>query len=190
MKLIVFSLCIVAAACSQGPHSPISPSPSTVAFARTGAPDAPAQTSAQDGSDLPFHGSFNGATSGVVNCPPTCPPTTLTVSGSEEGKATHLGRFSAAIVERVDMATATGTGTIDFTAANGDHLFATTAGEEEGFVPPNISSIRQVGTVTGGTGRFAGATGTFVVRFVQIIDLENATATLSGSFDGHINWGK
>ena len=190
MKLIVFSLCIVAAACSQGPDSPISPSLSTAGLARAGVPDASAQTSAQYGSDLPFHGSFSGETSGVVNCPPTCPPTTLTVGGSEEGTATHLGRFSAAFVERVDIVTATGAGTIDFTAANGDHLFATTVGEEEGFVPPNISSIRQVATVTGGTGRFTGATGSFTVRFVQIIDFASGTATLSGSFDGRINWDK
>jgi hypothetical protein len=189
MKLIVFSLCIVAAACSPGLDSPISPSLSTAGLARAGVSDAPAM-SAQYGSDLPFHGSFSGETSGVVNCPPTCPPTTLTVSGSKEGTATHLGRFSAAIVERVDIATATGTGTIDFTAANGDHLFATTVGEEEGFVPPNISSIRQLATVTGGSGRFAGATGSFTVRLAQIIDFPSGTATLSGSFDGLINWDK
>ncbi len=188
MRATVISVCVLVAGCNgQGVESPVSPTSTSAAMAQTDVPAGLPQTQAQNGSALPFRGSFTGQTSGTVNCPPTCPPTTLTVTGTEEGTATHLGRFTADVIEVVDNATASGAGTIEFRAANGDRLSVTTVGREVGFTPPNISTIEQVATVIGGTGRFAGASGTFTVRFVQLIDFANATATLSGSFEGHIN---
>jgi hypothetical protein len=190
MRPIVLSLSVFAAACgAAGLDSPTSPTSAAVSPASAG-PGGPVQTQAQNGSDLPFQGSFTGQSSSVVDCPPICPPTTHTVSGTDEGTATHLGRFSATFVDVVDMATATSTGTIDFTAANGDHLFTTTAGGQEAFTPPNISSVRLVATITGGTGRFAGATGTFTVRFTQEIDFANATASIFGDLQGYITLNK
>ena len=53
--------------------------------------------------------------------------------------------------------------------------------------PPNISSVILVATVTGGTGRFAGATGRLTVRFTQIIDFADASAQVSGSIDGVVS---
>ena len=188
MRALVLSLCVFAAACSaQGLDSPTSPTSATATLVQPESPGGSSQTQARHGTGLAFRASFTGQSSAVFNCPPTCPPTSFTARGTEEGTATHLGRFTAAFVDVVDVATATSTGTIDFTAANGDRLFTTTAGGEEGFTPPNIGSVRLVATITGGTGRFAGATGTFTVRFTQVIDFANATATMSGSFEGHIN---
>lgn len=181
MRAIVLSLCVGVAACS-GPSldSPTSPTAVTL--------DSTTQTQARVGAGLPFRGTFTGRSRAEFNCPPTCPPTSFTSSGTNEGTATHLGRFTAAIVDVVDIATATATGTMDFTAANGDLLRTTTAGGEDGFTPPNIGSVRTVATITGGTGRFAGATGTLTVRFTQIIDFANATAeVVQGSLDGVIN---
>jgi hypothetical protein len=188
MRPIVLSLCVFAIGCSgQGLHSPTSPTSTTTALLGSERPDGAAQTQAWNGSALPFQGSFTGQTSGTVNCPPTCPPTTLTVRGTEEGTASHLGRFTAAVEEVVNIATAMSTGTIEFTAANGDRLLATTVGGEVGFTPPNISHIEETATITGGTGRFTGASGTFTIRFTQTIDFATGTATLTGSFEGSIN---
>jgi hypothetical protein len=145
-------------------------------------------TQARGGAELPFRGSFAGTSAATVNCPPTCPPTTLTITASSTGEATHLGHFTLAAVETVSLATKSGTGTYAFTAANGDQLFTTTAGGEDGFTPPNISRVTQVATVNGGTGRFAGATGTFTIRMTQTIDFVNNTATLSGTFDGLLSF--
>jgi hypothetical protein len=190
MKAIVIGVLVFAAGCGgHGLDSPLSPTSSSTTLARTGLPAGSAQTHARNGSAVPFRGSFTGQTIGKVNCPPTCPPTTLTITGTEEGTATHLGRFTADITEIVDLASATDAGTIEFTAANGDSVSATTVGKEVGFTPPNISTIEQVATIIGGTGRFDGVTGTFTVRFVQIIDFGEGTSTLSGSFEGHINLG-
>ena len=190
MKPIVLSLsvftAVVAAACS-GPafNSPTSP---TAATAPSG---TSARTQAQNGTELPFRGTFTGHSAAVFNGPPTCPPTSFTSTGTYEGTATHLGSFTAAIVDVVDIATATATGTMDLTAANGDVIRTTTVGGEDGFTPPNIGSVLATATITGGTGRFANATGTFTVRFTQVIDFANASAeVVSGSIDGVINLNK
>jgi hypothetical protein len=178
MRTIVVVFCLCATACgSHGPDSPAAPTSATL---------TPDQTQAQGGAELPFSGTFTIETRGAVNCPPTCPPTVLTITGTETGTATMLGRFAAASVDTVDIATATATGTMNFTAANGDRLMTTTIGGQDEFIPPNISSVRTVATIVGGTGRFANATGTFTVRYRGAIDYANGTSSGAGSFEGHI----
>lgn len=154
---------------------------STLAVQASSASAADAQ--AQSATALPFHGSYTLETSAVVT-----PPTTLTISGTATGHAAHLGRFAATFVDVVDMTNATSTGTITLTAANGDQLFATTAGGEEQFVPPNVSHVALLATITGGTGRFAAATGTFTIHSIGVIDFATGTSSGSASFDGHINF--
>jgi hypothetical protein len=187
MRPIILSVCVLTVACSGQPvDSPTGPSRvGSSTSSSAGANVSPAQP---DGSrELPFHGSFTGETRGAVNCPPECnPPTILTVTGTRMGTATYLGAFTATNVDVVDLATATGTGTFNLTAANGDQLFTTTIGGEDEFEPPNISHVLVVGTILGGTGRFAGATGTFTVRTRSVIDFGAQTSTETGSFDGHI----
>jgi len=112
------------------------------------------------------------------------------ISGTDEGNATHLGRFTAASEDTVNIATAQSTGTFNLTAADGDRIFTTTAGHETGFQPPNVSFVTQTATIVGGTGRFAGATGSFTVKIVQTIDFAAATATGTGSFAGRISFNK
>ena len=176
----ILSICatICAVACTDAVHSPLRPTAVSV---------TQAQTPAQSGSDLPFHGSFTIGTSGTFNCPPTCPPTLLTVNGTLNGTATHLGQFAADSVEAVNLATATSTGTMTLTAANGDQLFATTAGAEESFVPPNISTVRVVAEIQGGTGRFSGASGSLTIRYTAAINFAAQTSAGEGSIDGHLN---
>ena len=185
LRPLIVCLSLSLAACSgQGAASPTSPSRTPAAPALSQATGSSAQAS--HAAELPFTGSFTIRTTGTLNCPPTCPPTTLRVDGVEEGTATHLGRFTAVSVETVDLASATATGTMDFTAANGDRLLTTTTGGEDQFVPPNISHVTIAATVVGGTGRFAGATGTLTIRHVTEIDFVNGRSSGSGSIAGHI----
>jgi hypothetical protein len=115
----------------------------------------------------------------------------LTATADLTGEATHLGRFTATEHDVVVFATGRSTGTISFTAANGDELFASTAGGEDNFTPPNISHVTLAATIVGGTGRFVSATGTFSVEFTQTIDFSNGTGSWTGSFfDGRINLNK
>jgi hypothetical protein len=161
-----------AAACSgQGMDSPTSPSGQSV-----GASAQPDTT-----GPLRFEGSFTFTSNGVVTFP------TLTVTGNLEGVASQLGRFTATTREIVDMPTTSGTGTYIFTAANGDELSTTVAGGEVSFTPPNVSTVALAGTIVGGTGRFAGATGTFTLTYTGTIDFASGSSSGSGSFEGHIN---
>ncbi len=177
MRSFVLVLCLCAAACGGGLDSPISPA---------GAANISASPAAQAPTEVPFRGTFSFTSRGSVNCPPTCPPTILTVSAIQEGNATHLGRFTAVSTDAVDMATAQATGTLDFSAANGDRLHTTTVGHEEEFIPPNISRVSGVATIVDGTGRFVGATGSFTYEFTGPIDFASATSSGTGSFEGHI----
>ena len=105
---------------------------------------------------------------------------------SVAGQVTHLGGFLIDAPHRVDLATlpAQATGTFRFTAANGDTLTATFTGLGTPTASPGVFSIVETATVAGGTGRFAGATGSFVVQ--RSVDLNTLFTT--GSFDGTITY--
>ena len=183
MRLGIVSLCVMAAACSgQGLNAPTSPS---VVTATRQEASGSRQTQAQRGTELPFAGSFTRESSAAFE-----PPITLVITGTQTGTATHLGRFTATSIDRVDTVTNTGTGTLTLTAANGDQLFATTVGAESSFIPPNISNVTQAATIVGGTGRFADATGTFTINITETIDFATNSATGSGSFEGRISLNK
>ena len=126
---------------------------------------------------VPFKGSFEGTQTVTP-----LPGGVGSVTGSGTGTATHLGQFSVAFPHTVTFATRTGEGTYTFTAANGDTLTASFVGQ----ATPQGSSVSIVehGRITGGTGRFADASGTFTVErtFTQ------ATGLTEGSFEGAITW--
>jgi len=67
-------------------------------------------------------------------------------------------------------------------AANGDSIYTSVAGSSEMTATPGVFSITEVNTITGGTGRFDGAQGSFTVE--RLINL--ATGFTSGSFHGTI----
>ena len=99
--------------------------------------------------ERPFKGHADVVTIGVEEVPGG-----LLLTGSATGKATHLGRFTRTETLLLNPITGTFAGTIEFTAANGDQLYADVAG---GFISPTTA----VGTYTftGGTGRFEDASG-------------------------------
>jgi len=167
MRLMVLGVCLFAAACSgQASSSPASP---------TNVSLGPAQTAARGGTDLPFRGSY----SSVLEVPPP------SAAGTVEGTATRLGRFTGTVTAEVTGNT--GIGTFTFLAANGDQLSGTFVGEGV-FMPPNTVTRTERATIENGTGRFAGATGTFTMVTVDTIDFANGgKATGYGSFEGRIS---
>ncbi len=124
---------------------------------------------------VPFKGTLEGSQTST----PLEPPLAFSVV-SATGTATHLGQFTLEIPHTVNFATASGDGTYTFTAANGDMLTADFIGEAQ--VGPIISIVEHA-TITGGTGRFAGAAGTFTAH--RLYDPVNGTTT--GSFEGTIS---
>lgn len=107
---------------------------------------------------------------------------TLFVDGTGTGKATHLGKFTMTYDAEVNLLTRVGIGSIEFIAANGDSVFADIVGQSTPTGTPNVVSIVEIGTITGGTGRFADATGSFILER----SLDRVTGSTSGSFDGTI----
>ena len=107
---------------------------------------------------VPFEGVEVGAdTAGPFDFP------FASILDTSEGEASHLGHFTKTGIIRIDVTSETGigavTGTFTLTAANGDVLFLTGAGDAP---PPSEHPVTLLNvTVTGGTGRFEGATGSW-----------------------------
>jgi hypothetical protein len=133
--------------------------------------------------DLPFEGSLDG----VVTHIPVDEETDFVVVDAT-GTATQLGRFTVAAPHLVDLPTRTAAGTFEFTAANGDTLVAEFTGQASPTGIPGVIFIVETASIDPdlSTGRFAGATGSFVVErlFDRIAD------TTSGSFEGTIRFSR
>jgi hypothetical protein len=183
---LLLGLCVFAAGCGgEMTRSPTSPSNTFDRAAQTEADAAPAEpgapiqsTQVDPETGLPFRGSYQQTETGEPQS-----PTTLIVTGTAVGTATHLGRYTMTFTALVDLTAGTGLGQSIFVAANGDRLFTTSSGQATPTAEPGVLSIGDSFSITGGTGRFEGATGNFSgVRL-----LTAATGISSGSFDGTIN---
>jgi hypothetical protein len=125
---------------------------------------------------VPFHGSIQGLETEEGQ------GTTVLIDGSGTGIATHLGRITLTWEGTVNLLDGSGIGTFHFIAANGDSIFTEDVGQAEPTGTPGVFHIVEVNTITGGTGRFAGATGSFVLE--RLVDV--TTGFTSGSFNGVI----
>lgn len=124
---------------------------------------------------------FKGRLDGTVTVTPINPPiASVLIEGT--GNATHLGLFTVEVPHVVNQALRVGAGTYEFTAANGDTLTADFTGTAI-LLAPGVLSTTETATITGGTGRFAGATGSFVAKRTFYV----ATGTTTGSFEGTIS---
>ena len=126
--------------------------------------------------EVPFHGTIQGIEIADVQFPKAF------VDGSGSGKATHLGRFTMTYELEVDLIAHETFGSSLFTAANGDSLATDITGLGTPTENPDVVSVVEVHTITGGTGRFADATGNFIRTYF----LDLVTGVTSGSFDGTI----
>jgi len=130
------------------------------------------------GEQVPFKGSLEGDVTEAFD-----PATGLVnVDIDAAGAATQLGRFTLDIPHVVNPATHTAVGTYQFTAANGDTLTADFTGHATP-IAPGVLYIEETATITGGTGRFAGATGSFTTE--RLFDM--VAGTTAGSFKGTIS---
>jgi hypothetical protein len=130
------------------------------------------------GEQVPFRGSLEGDFTATPLSPPI-----LRVDITGTGNATQLGHFTFAISLEVNLTNNHGTGSAEFIAANGDTLTADVAAQGTPTTTPGVLAIVENTTITGGTGRFAGASGTFITERL----LDNRTRTTIGSFEGSIS---
>jgi hypothetical protein len=128
--------------------------------------------------------AFRGLVAGVETNDGAFP--VVTIQGRGIGVATHLGGFTYVNPHIVNALKMHGCGTYTVTAANGDKITADGCGDATvvSGTPPNaILSIAETNSITGGTGRFAGATGSFTVQR----RLNQTTGRFVGSFEGTIS---
>jgi len=129
-------------------------------------------------NSVPFRGSIHAIEASVVH------PPTLGVDGSGSGNASHIGRFTVTYEVEVNLVTRASTGTAHFTAANGDTIDTDISGQGNPIPGSDYSYIVETNTISGGTGRFADATGTFVVERL----LNRVTGITTGSFSGSVSY--
>ena len=130
---------------------------------------------------VPFNGAIQGQETDTLGSPPT-----QFAHGDTTGIATLVGQLRFTYDLTINHSNGVGTGSGHLIAANGDNIYTTVAAQ---FSPtpttPGVGSITDINTIIGGTGRFAGAQGSFTVeRLVDFLG-ENPHFT-SGSFHGTI----
>jgi hypothetical protein len=128
-------------------------------------------------AETPFRGTFNGVETGVT----AFPIRSITREGG--GNATYLGKYTSHLTAQINLLTSHATGAATFTAANGDTLTTTVDGQATPTTTPGVLSVVEVYAITGGTGRFADATGSFTLEII----VTQATGVSTGTFSGAID---
>ena len=130
---------------------------------------------------LPFKGTFQGNDTES----PGPSPTTVLLRTTATGTGTHLGQFSFTQELTINHANLTDTGSAQWIAANGDLIDTIVVGSA---IPGNVVfTITEIHTITGGTGRFSGAQGSFTVhRTLVVTPSDDGTYITSGWFEGSI----
>lgn len=108
------------------------------------------------------------------------PPEKILVDGSLPGLATNLGRCTLKYNLTVSLPAGSSTGTGQLVAENGDTINTTVIGRGAE-IAPGLSRIVEHNTITGGTGRFVGVKGSFIVERLAV-----PTGFTSGLFRGAI----
>jgi hypothetical protein len=130
---------------------------------------------------VPFKGAIQGEeTDTVVSFP------TQSAHGDTTRIASLVGKLKFTFDLTIDLLHGTGTGTGHLSAANGDNIYTMITGSFE-LIAPGIGSVTEFDTITGGTGRFAGAQGSFIMeRLVDGVPNGPNPHFTSGSFHGTI----
>jgi hypothetical protein len=140
-----------------------------------------ANPAAAEEKQVPFKGAFHGQD--TVPCVTQALPLCTTATGI----GTHLGRFNFAHGLTLDSPT-TGAGSAHWVAADGDSIDSTSVVSADFSTRPlGYITVTEMHKITGGTGRFAGAQGSFTLERTHIVELSaDGTHVTFGSFKGAI----
>jgi hypothetical protein len=130
------------------------------------------------GDQVPFKGTWAGQTVSAAPLPDD--PFIIAVVSTGGGHATHLGRYTMTSPHLSSLLTGFAEGEQNFTAANGDTVTAHFSGfftpTPDGFLAADLRA-----TITGGTGRFDGATGGYTFSIVFDPATFQSVATIDGT---------
>jgi hypothetical protein len=107
---------------------------------------------------------------------------TMSVRANGSGTATQIGQFTLDYQGKVDFSDLSTTEMAHFTGMNGDRIDLTGVGQTTESNIPSIFNIIQIYKVTGGTGQYAGASGTITLK--RTINISSGLT--AGTFDGYI----
>lgn len=178
MRQSLIALRVLAASRADGARgSPTSPS-SSAGLASL----ADSQSSSTAPTALPFDGDLEATEENVFQS-----PSTIVVHITATGTATHLGKYTLRMNGVVDIVTMmSGVGDFTFVADDGDTIVGTSLGQARPGPTPGTLSIPEHLNITGGTGRFVGASGSVVTERV----FDQTTTRSTGSFTGTISFGQ
>jgi len=125
---------------------------------------------------LPFKGAIQSTETYVT----VSPMMSLNASGS--GDATQLGPFTVNYEVEVNLLDLSGAGSMYFAGTGGDSIQAKGIGQAVPDRTPDMFNVVEIYTITGGTGRFAGASGTITLN--RLISL--TTGAAASTFEGYI----
>ena len=128
---------------------------------------------------MPFSGTIEASESHLLF---GAPPFLFYVNGGGTLTTTQLGEFTVVYTGMVDFASRGGNGGYRIIAADGDTIFTYSWGQASVTADPTVVSIVETNTITGGTGRYDDARGSFIVNRLA----NRITGVTSGSFDGTI----
>ncbi len=114
-------------------------------------------------------------------------PPTMLVHTTGSGESPVLGQYKVTWEFTVNVDSGLGIGSAHFVAENGDKLDTKSIGQGDQLMNIlNHARVTEIHTITGGTGRFAGATGCFSLERI----VNTTTGATSGWFHGTIVYAK
>jgi hypothetical protein len=138
---------------------------------------------------VPFKGVFQGQDAHDI-LPPGAP--SVVIATTATGTGSHLGRFSLIREITGNLVNFSATGSAQWIGANGDRIYTTLTGQAElSDNPEGFLKVTEIHTITGGTGRFMGAQGSFTVELFHKLEVGGVaggveTHDIFGSFHGTI----
>jgi hypothetical protein len=130
----------------------------------------------------PFSGTLQSNESYKTSFP------TMFVTATGSGEATLLGQITVNYQNEVNLSDLSQRGSVSLAGIDGDSLLAAGVGQAIEDGTPCMFSVVENYTITGGTGRFGGASGTLTLKRRG----NAASGITSGSFEGYIvlpaNW--
>jgi hypothetical protein len=125
---------------------------------------------------IPFRGTLQSNESYSTIFP------TRFVTAKCSGEATLLGQITVNYQTEVNLSDQSQSGSVSFAGMYGDSLLAKGLGQAIEDRTPGMFSVVEIYTITGGTGRFGGASGTLTLKLLVSVK----AGITSGSFEGYI----
>lgn len=125
---------------------------------------------------LPFKGTVQSTETSVTVFP------TMSVTGSGSGNATQLGPFTINYQVEINLLDLSAVESAEFNGTKGDSIRAEAVGQATENRTPGMLNVVDIYKITGGMGRFNGASGTITLnRLVSV-----TTGASSSTFEGYI----